>query len=279
MEDHPPRRGEPWHDAAELLGLAHDLLGTHIGPNRERLSPFAPDQDDLDAFRYALSRVGHLALRATAGSTTEQKSDRLVTVATPAYELVTRLGPVVRAGSLADLEPRALRPPDPDPDAVVAATDTLRYLRQLVYPAVRRWQPTTTAAVKFTTMAAYLGHTALLRRPGTGRDHPELRASCARLARVGATLAARPTVTPAEPHLQATATDAAHRLRDLTIPAGTATARLATAARTLGDDVHALVPLIPRAELPRKEWATRLGRRLWAPPPDPCVPTAPKALP
>jgi hypothetical protein len=42
MEEIPPSRGEPWHDAAELFGVAHDLLATHIGPDGRRLSPFVP---------------------------------------------------------------------------------------------------------------------------------------------------------------------------------------------------------------------------------------------
>jgi hypothetical protein len=265
MECYRPMRGEPWHDAAELVGLAHDLFATHIGPDRQRLSPFVPAFDDDAALRYALARIGQVALLATAGRHGFHDSYRqvLASVRQPAYELLVRLGPTPVARSLATLEPRMLALPALDDDPYLAATDTVRYLRQLLHRQVHGLEPSTLGTVRSTVMVAFLAHEALLRQPGR-RHEPAVVDARARLGRLGAQLSARPMIAPRSPQLREATSRASALLRALDIPAHTDPATLARVARDLAGDIEPVGRHLPPTELAEHRWAG-LGRRRWVP--------------
>jgi hypothetical protein len=51
-----------WATAAQVLRLAHDVLGTHLGPDRQHLTPDAPLLDEPQARWGAATRLAELAL-------------------------------------------------------------------------------------------------------------------------------------------------------------------------------------------------------------------------
>jgi hypothetical protein len=266
MEQIPPSRGDPWHDAAELFGVAHDLLATHIGPHGRRLSPFVPGYDDDHSLRHALSRMANLTMRATIGDnpTADSRSEHcLITVRQAGFELLTRLGPTPPARQLEELEPRALAMPKLGDEPVAAATDAVRYVRQAAHPYVHGWTPVTMAIVKFTVMPAFLAHDTVLR--SQRRPDQRLAAAHQTLSRLGTKLSVRPFVTPPPVDLRDAAVETSKRLRGLRIPDGCDTARLIAAAAGLADDVREMARRIPNDEIAHSQWGPSLGRRQWVP--------------
>jgi hypothetical protein len=266
LGDEPPDRAEPWRCAADLLGVAHDLLATHLGPDCERLSPFAPAHDDQAALRYALSNVGQLVLLATGDLHRFRRSHVVTEAGAAGYRLLVRLGPTAPALTLRELQPLMLTMPDPDPDPLLSAVDAMRFLRQAVYAQVIGREQVTLGVVKDVTRIAFVSHDLLARRPGAPAD-PELRAAQAALGRFGARLQNRPAVTPRPAEFRDAALDTNERLLALRLTADSdadGLAQLRAAADGLAADLRHLARQCPRAERPEIH-RTIGGRRRWLP--------------
>ena len=59
--------GEPWHEAARAVALGNDVLAAHLGPYRERLTPWAVDVNDSGVRHEVLRNCAELVLAALRG--------------------------------------------------------------------------------------------------------------------------------------------------------------------------------------------------------------------
>jgi hypothetical protein len=255
MESTTPNHVGRFHKAADLLGVAHDLFASHLGPGRERLSPFAPRFDDEPALRYLLATVADVVLRATNNPATPGRdADALPGTRQAGYELLARLGPTPRVAAVADLQPLLLRMPDPDPDPVASAVDAVDYLRQVVHRHTRPGgQPPTLGTVRAAVLVGFVAHDVLRRHPDAPPD-PDRATRQRRLGRTGARLNNRPALAPPDPQLRDTILTTYRRLLAIPLTPGgvdpAALHRLADTTRGLADDVTPLLARLPTAELP-----------------------------
>jgi hypothetical protein len=255
METTRPDHVGAFHRAADLLGVAHDLFASHIGPGRERLSPFAPGFDDEAALRYLLVAVADVVLRATNNPATFGRDGRALPGTRRAgYALLARLGPTPRVAAVADLQPLLLRMPDPDPDPVRSAVDAVDYLRQVVHRHTRHGgEPPTLGTVRAAVLVAFVAHDVLRRHPDAPPDRDRV-ARLDRLGRAGARLNNRPAVAPPDPQLRATVLTTYRRLLAIPLTRGgsdpAALHRLGDTSRALAGQVTLLLERLPSAELP-----------------------------
>jgi hypothetical protein len=295
MESTRPDHVGRFHQAADLLGVAHDLLASHLGPGRERLSPFAPGYDDEPALRYLLATVADVVLRATSNPATPGRdADALPGTRRAGYELLARLGPTPRVAAVADLQPLLLAMPEADPDPVQSAADAVDYLRQLVHRHTRPGgEPPTLGTVRAAVLVGFGAHDVLRRHPDAPPD-PDRATRQGRLGRTGARLNNRPVVAPPDPRLRGTVLTTYRRLlaipltRGASDPAGLH--RLAGTTCGLAGAVTPLLERLPAVELPvyylrpsgLGTWRPALIRPT-TPPPNPSPadpgPAAPPAAP
>jgi hypothetical protein len=270
LESTHPDPAEPLHRAAQLLGAAHDLLASHLGPDRERRSPLAPGHDDEPALRYLLGNVADVVLRATADpATTELPHLTLPAARQAGYQMLARLGPIPVVPAVADLRPLLLAMPDADDDPVLAACDAVRHLRQVVFWQVQGVHTARLGPLRAAILVAFLAHDVLRTHPDHPPD-PDADRRQHHLGRNGARLDNRPSMSGFDPDLRATVRTTYQRLRAIPrTPGGTDPARLselAHAARDLAGDVDRLDQALPPAELPVFTRG-RSGRGRWGPAP------------
>jgi hypothetical protein len=215
-----------WLGAAQALRLAQDILGTHVGPDRQHLTSDAPLLDDLQARWAAATRLAELALTlATAAQPLalragEAGSGRRDVAARLARSARAELAPA--AGDLLDLAQRS--------------SDGWRALDELtpaMPPAVRASWPPPTAD----PLDTVLGHLDVLAQAAHahGRGAPVGAATLQSYAALGSTVCrAVAVVAAAAAHRLATSGEA----DGATIPALREASTQARAAATSWRSVY-----------------------------------------
>ncbi|MGH3366723.1 MAG: hypothetical protein ACRDOY_05935, partial [Nocardioidaceae bacterium] len=149
--------GGAWADAAASLRLAHDVLASHLGPDRQYLTPDSHLVDQPEARRNGLSLLGALALtnalaaqrlglrvaEVGGAGATRRGAERALfdyeRVVGPAERLVACGGPAPRAGDLSHLRPatRTLPVIETGVDPLTAALIRVDWLAQRAHDAAR----------------------------------------------------------------------------------------------------------------------------------------------